>query len=126
VETSQSFKDWYAERKSMFDMEHQIHREKLDQGINGLEWLVLQVMLTPQRKESLKRWLEFLREFGQTDFDAVMRDVITMKPNSFYRKYQFNWWISFNDTMTYLCLLKNLNYDQYIKFINSIVWRRKK
>ncbi|AJG57594.1 hypothetical protein [Bacillus cereus] len=37
-------------------MEQEIIEEKLKQGINGFEWLVLQVVVDQERKESLETW----------------------------------------------------------------------
>lgn len=118
--TVKEFHRWYEERKVAFELENQIMLEKLSIGIDGIEWLVLQVVVNELKQESLDQWIRFLKMFNHTDTDAVMKDALTMKERRFYRKYKFNWWISVDETLTYLSLLKQRDYDHYFKFIQSL------
>ena len=118
--TVSEFHRWYEERKPGFDLESKIRDEKLAAGVNGVEWLVMQTLVTDDKKESLEQWLRFLPMYKQLNAEQVMKDAIKMDADSFYEKYEFNWWISIDETLTYLSLLKERNYDHYFNFIQSL------
>jgi len=46
-------------QEATLQVEMEIAEDKLKQGINGLEWLVMQVVVDDERKESLGRWMKF-------------------------------------------------------------------
>lgn len=115
-----SLNAWYEERKAAFEMENQILKDKLREGVNGVEWLVLQTMVTDDKKRSLEQWIFFLEMYKFTDIEAVMRDAILLKPKKFYKKYKCNWWISIDETLTYLSMLRKENYNRYFEFIQSL------
>lgn len=115
-----AFSNWYEERKAMIDVENQIMLDKLAQGVDGIEWLVLQTHVTDTDMESLDQWIKFLGMYGHKDVFVVMKDALTMDADSFYDKYEFNWWISVKDTMTYLCLLKERDYNRYFNFLSLV------
>jgi hypothetical protein len=102
----------------LFKLELQIQSDKLNQGINGLEWLVLSRNVTPLKIHTLNNWLEFASEFGY-EVEAIMKDAVNMDPDSFYRKHELNWWISIDETLTYLSLLRQQNYDKYFNLVRS-------
>jgi hypothetical protein len=111
--------DWYKLKKPMFDLENQIIDEKLKQGVNGLEWLVLQTQITETKMRMLSNWIEFVSKDGY-DVEAIMKDAITMDVDSFYSKYELNWWIAIDETLSYLSLLRQQDYDRYLNFICDI------
>lgn len=113
-------KNWLKEREATFELSNQILIEKLSMGIDGIEWLVMQTNPTELKKESLEQWLKFIKMYKHHDANSVMKDALIMKDHKFYRKYKFNWWISVDDTITYLTLLKERNYDEYFDFIKSL------
>lgn len=80
----------------------------------------MQIDLNLRRLESLNRWVEYLKMFNFTNIDQVMKDALLMNDKKFYRKYKFNWWISVDDTLTYLAVMKDRNYDWYFKFIKEL------
>lgn len=110
----------WEERKPSYEMEQQIRSEKLAAGIGGLEWLVMNTLATSEKQESLESWLFFLRMHKYHDIEQVMRDAIKLNDKKFYRKYKCNWWISIDETITYLSLLKDRNYDRYFNFIQTL------
>lgn len=114
-----SIHKWMAEREAAFAMENAIRDEKLSQGIDGLEWLVIQTNPTQDKKESLARWLRFIEMYRLIP-ETVMKDAIKLGPEPFYTKYQINWWITIEDTITYLALLRQRDYDNYFRFITTI------
>lgn len=97
----------------------QITEDKLKQGVNGLEWLVLQASPTEDDIYSLTRWMKVICKW-KLDSETVMKDAITMNSDSFYTKYEVNWWIAVDETITYLHLLKKQSYDKYFNFIMDI------
>lgn len=107
-----SFNDWYKEWEASYTMENQIREEKLKQGINGLEWLVLNTIPTDADFRALANWLEFVRDW-KLNSESIMRDAIVMDSNTFYEKHELNWWITIDETLTYLNLLRQRDYNQY-------------
>ncbi|MEV2910962.1 hypothetical protein ABNF65_20705 [Paenibacillus larvae] len=115
----QNFSSWYEERKAAFEMENQIIQDKLAQGVNGIEWLVLQTKLTPTKMTGLNNWIELVNEIENLDLESVMVDALAMDADAFYEKYELNWWISVDEAITYLSILKLRDYDQYFKFLQK-------
>ncbi|QHZ49906.1 hypothetical protein [Paenibacillus larvae] len=115
----QNFSSWYEERKAAFEVENQIIQDKLAQGVNGIEWLVLQTKLTSTKMNSLKDWMELVDEIENLDFECVMVDALAMDADAFYEKYELNWWISVDEAITYLSILKLRDYDHYFKFLQK-------
>ncbi|MBG9788514.1 hypothetical protein E1B06_14835 [Brevibacillus laterosporus] len=114
-----NFNDWYKERSASFAMENQIREEKLKQGVNGLEWLVLHTIPTETDRRTLANWFEMAHDW-KLNSDSIMKDAIVMDSTKFYEKYELNWWITISETITYLNLLKQRDYNNYFKFIMDI------
>lgn len=104
----------------MYALEREIISDKLAAGVNGVEWLVLNSNPKESRVKGLADWFEGLSLYGFTNHDAVMRDALTMDSDSFYTKYEFNWWISVSYALTYLTLLRNDDYDSYFDFLTTL------
>ncbi len=115
-----SFSKWYAEHKAVFDMEQMIINDKLKQGIDGIEWLVLQTDVNESMQYSLNRWLHHVTRFERLDVMVVMKDTLTMDSDSFYTKYCLNWWISIEETLTHLCLMRQSDYEKYFSFLMTL------
>ena len=66
-------------------MEQEIIEEKLKQGINGFEWLVLQVVVDQERKESLETWerLQILAAKKKVNSLTLFSDAIRMDAEAF-------------------------------------------
>lgn len=103
-----------------FDLEIKIMEEKVSQGVNGIEWLVMQKVVDESDLKSLAVWLKRAGNFGKREPEPIMLDALTMKSDPFYEKYQINWWISIDDILTYLYLLRQQDYDRYSEFIKEL------
>ena len=101
-------------------LEWGIIKDKLSQGVNGIEWLVLNYEPTKHRLDSLSDWFESLEAFGHRNADQVMLDALQMDDEAFYEIYEFNWWMSVSYTLTHLCLLRERSYDKYFVFLQRI------
>ncbi|MCU5222030.1 hypothetical protein [Bacillus tropicus] len=103
-------------------MEQEIIEEKLKQGINGFEWLVLQVVVDQERKESLETWerLQILAAKKKVNSLTLFSDAICMDAEAFYKIYELNWWMAFKEALTYFSLMRLRNYNAYSDVIKSI------
>jgi hypothetical protein len=110
----------FENSRSVFELKWQIIKDKLAQGINGVEWLVLHVEPNERRQHGLTEWIKLLQLYGHVDSAAVMKDALIMDSDCFYKKYEFNWWISISYTLTHLVLLKQRNYDRYFCFLQNL------
>lgn len=117
---SKSFTVYLKETEALRKMEWQIIEDKLKQGVNGVEWLVLNIQPKESRQRGLEDWFETLRAFGHLDPDAVMREALAMDADSFYKKYEINWWMAVSNTLTFLHFLKQRNYDSYFVFLEAM------
>ena len=118
-----NFENWKKVCQATYDAEWQIIGDKLGQGIGGIEWMVLQTLVRETDITSLNVWLLNVEKFKHKDAETVMIDALVMQPDLFYQKYQLNWWISIRDTLTYLNMLRQRNYDRYSDFIRKLEWR---
>jgi hypothetical protein len=108
------------EREANRVMEWEIIKDKLVQGINGVEWLILNITPKEHVKNSLSDWTEQIELFGHLSTKAVMVDALTMGSEDFYKRYEFNWWMSVSYTLTHLFLLKERNYEGYFDFLQTL------
>lgn len=115
----QNFSTWREKRRAAFEMENQIMQDKLAQGVNGVEWLVMHAKITPTKVKSLGYWLEFVNEVEEIEHESAMIDALIMNADTFYEKYELNWWMSVDEAITYLSILKLRDYDQYFKFLQK-------
>lgn len=60
------FEDWIKEREATSVMEKQIIADKLAEGINGIEWLVMQLLVNEKLMVFLNNWLEVVSDRYQT------------------------------------------------------------
>lgn len=109
----------------LFELEWQIIEDKLSLGVNGIEWLVMQVVLTEERILSLIPWTMRIVRTNNILFEEVVSDALTMSSAPFYEKYMLNWWISVDESLTYLSMLRKRDYDRYFKFIMQLQANRK-
>lgn len=107
-------------QKLLFDLEWQSINDKLSQGANGVEWLVLHTTPKSNNVRTLEDWMEQLAMYEHKDMHAVMRDALTIDSDSFFKKYEFNWWMSVRYTITYLIQLRQQDYNMYFQFIWSL------
>jgi hypothetical protein len=120
VITVGGFKDYMKENESAFRAENEIIAEKLAQGINGLEWLVMQVVVDYERMDGLNRFIKHCIRVDGKEFISVLKDAIVMHHEEFYEKHELNWWIAVDDSFTFLAFLKEKNYDEYFTLVQSI------
>ncbi|MEK4512891.1 hypothetical protein [Paenibacillus sp. FSL K6-2524] len=113
------FEDWIKEREATSVMEKQIIADKLAEGINGIEWLVMQLLVNEKLMVFLNNWLEVVSDRYQT-VEEIMKDALTMGHEEFYKLHELNWWISVRDSLTYLNLLRQRNYDEYFDFLQNM------
>lgn len=106
-------------QKLLSDLERQIINDKLSQGANGVEWLVLHTTPKPNNVKTLDDWLELIM-FDHKDIHAVMKDTVTLDSDSFFKKYELNWRMSVGYTITYLIMLRERDYNLYFEFIWSL------
>lgn len=117
---TQSWNEYWKTNEGAFNAENEIISEKLALGINGLEWLVLQKVVDEDSLRSLEMFKKHCERFYKLDFNALLKDAFRMDPDSFYDKYKINWWITIDDGITSLALLKERDYDRYFEFLQWI------
>ncbi|MED4456170.1 hypothetical protein [Metabacillus fastidiosus] len=97
-------------------------KEKFDKSKKRLEWIVNDVKLDDNKRESLARWMEFIQEISIyiEDHVELFKNAVRLDPESFYEEYELNWYIAFDHTLTFLAELKRQNYDTYVYFLKEI------
>ncbi|HDR7285474.1 hypothetical protein ACTFSJ_04355 [Bacillus cereus group sp. MYBK12-2] len=103
-------------------LEQEIIEEKLKQGINGLEWLVLQVVVDEERAESLISWerLQSLAAKKKVNSLTLFSDAIRLDAESFYEIYELNWWMALREALTYFSLMRMQRYDMYFEVMKNL------
>ncbi|WP_242317043.1 hypothetical protein [Bacillus cereus group sp. BfR-BA-01489] len=103
-------------------LEQEIIEEKLKQGINGLEWLVLQVVVDEERAESLISWerLQSLAAKKKVNSLTLFSDAIRLDEDSFYEIYELNWWMALREALTYFSLMRMQRYDMYFEVMKNL------
>lgn len=103
-------------------LEQEIIEEKLRQGINGLEWLVLQVVVDEERVESLMSWerLQSLAAKKKVNSLMLFSDAIRLDAESFYEIYELNWWMALREALTYFSLMRTQRYDMYFGVMKNM------
>ncbi|PWA12089.1 hypothetical protein DCC39_07515 [Pueribacillus theae] len=114
-----SFNQFLKDTEAIFKMENDIIADKLKQGVNGLEWLIMQVVIDDDRKESLSNYVRIL-EVTQTNKEQLFIDAAFMDHESFYEKHELNWWIAFDEALTYFSILKKSDYERYFDIMQTI------
>ncbi|MCU5610680.1 hypothetical protein OCF60_19680 [Bacillus paranthracis] len=103
-------------------LEQEIIEEKLKQGINGVEWLVLQVVVDEERAESLISWerLQSLAAKKKVNSLTLFSDAIRLDAESFYEIYELNWWMALREALTYFSLMRMQRYDMYFEVMKNL------
>jgi hypothetical protein len=101
-------------------LENQIYEDKLNYGINGLEWLVLQTEPDELMRESLWSYTRYVMDKHNYEFEKLIKDAFRMDNLKFHEKYKLNWWVTISEGLSYLSLLRKKNYDIYFDFIISL------
>lgn len=107
-------------REATYAMERQIITDKLADGIDGVEWLVLQVLVDERRIFKLNDWLELVHDIDKKEPESVMIDALSMQSDDFYDKHELNWWITVSVTLTYCSLLRQQDYDRYFNLLQKL------
>ncbi|WP_440118515.1 hypothetical protein [Paenibacillus sp. QZ-Y1] len=106
--------------ESLFGLEWSMIQDKLEQGANGVEWLVLNHISDSNVVRGLDGWIEGLQLYGHNDFHQVVLDTLSYDSEAFYEKYEFNWWLSVRYSFEYLSQLCARNYDTYFSIIQKL------
>lgn len=116
------FNSYLKRTEATYQAENEIIEDKLKQGINGLEWLVMQVKLDDECKESLEQWLGVAPLIAKEKRDPLelLMDSLFLDHESYYEKYELNWWIAIDEALTYLAVLKERNYESYFEVTQVI------
>ncbi|WP_025681149.1 hypothetical protein [Paenibacillus massiliensis] len=120
-----SFEEWRQKNSAAYDLENQIIADKLALGTNGVEWLVLQKHVNEHDIKSMDVWLMNVQKFKKKELETVILDGFCTTPDDFYEKYQINWWISVDESLNYLSLLRQRRYDQYFDLITKLQHKEK-
>ena len=114
-----AFEEYCKKNEAMFALEDEILYEKLSQGINGIEWLVL--MFHDGDSDTLDILRKICSKTG-IEFDRMVIDAFRMydDPDGFYDKYELNWWVTVDDCLSYLVHLRKNDYDRYFDMLMSI------
>lgn len=117
----EGFKAWSEKNEAILELESQITDDKLKQGINGIEYLVLNKDLTVAECD----WLERFRRVSkyrstEVNTDNIFIDALTMDSEDFYNKHNINWWIARDDAIVQLRLYYERDYDHYFKLLKNI------
>lgn len=115
-----SFNEYISQTEATWKVINDILQEKLNQGINGLEWLVMQVEVNERRRESLSQFTKFAERICKRDINQLFTHAITMDSDNFYKNHELNWWITVDEALTFLRILKERDYYTYLDYINQI------
>lgn len=115
-----SFSKWYEKSKATRDMEWAIIRDKLNEGINGIEWLVMQVELNDNYVERSAEWVNLVCDLENKNLEEVIKDALTLDFDTYQNKHELNWWISVKHSLTFLKLLKDHNYNNYSDLLKKL------
>jgi hypothetical protein len=113
------FNNFLDRTDAVYKAENEIIEDKLKHGINGLEWLIMQVILDEDAKESLAKCLKLLPKVAKDPLQ-VFGDAVRSDPDTFYDKHELNWWIMLDEALTYFALLKERDYDTYFDVLQEI------
>lgn len=115
------FQDYMNRSEAAYKAEKEIIADKLKAGINGLEWLVMNTIVDEKRSKSLKQWIESaaVRLYGKEPL-GLFTDAVKLDPDTFYDRYELNWYNTVDKALTYLSLLRERDYDRYFNFLQTI------
>lgn len=101
-------------------LENEMYMDKVKEGVNGVEWLVLQTDPDELMMESLDSFIRLMTGVYKFDIHELFKEAMTMNHSDFYKKNNLNWWSTVSEALTYLSLLRRSNYDMYSDFIKSV------
>jgi hypothetical protein len=90
----------------------EIVEDKLKDGINGLEWLVLQTIVDEELKQKLND--------AYIEFDGIDGFIARVKKALQKPKRSVTDWTVLHDLLTHLSLLRERKYDDYFELLNWI------
>jgi hypothetical protein len=91
--------------------------ECLAEGAPGLHDLVQSYELTDDRKYSLGSYLEMVQNVFKKDPMDLFYDAAKMDEDAFYDKHELNWWITIDEMLTFLAMMKESNYSTYARIV---------
>lgn len=106
------------EDKTINKLNQDIIDEKLSEGINGVEWLLLHTRTDEETKEYQQIWHEKIKNSkGGASVERLMIDNLLLSPREFYMKYEINWWASLEHTIYELQMMRENDYDSYFEWM---------
>lgn len=110
-----------AKHISTAALEMEIIKGKLAQGVNGVEWIVLNLQRSRSEEIDYMNWLNGKMRNGRIyNLTQMMLDVLTTDSDGFYEAYGWNWQIILYNTLLYLRMLKDEKYDLYFDFMKRL------
>ena len=109
------------ENELLFNLEWDIIKEKIAQGVNGIEWLVMTILTEQHVKDSHYIWnmrigCENVADSDQATIQIAINNFL-LSSDEFYKEHSCNWWISTKHAIYYLQMLKKNDYTRYLKFL---------
>jgi hypothetical protein len=89
----------------------------LGMGAPGLHDLVQSYELNDERKYSLGSYLEMVQDVFKKEPRDLFYDAARMDPDAFYNKHELNWWITIDEMLTFLAMMKESNYSTYARIV---------
>lgn len=117
----ENFQDYLNRSEAAYKAEKEIIADKLKEGINGLEWLVLNTLVDERQSDSLKKWTDsvMVRLCGKEPLELFI-EAIHLDPNIFSDRYKLSWIVTVYEALTYLSLLRERDYDCYFNIMQMI------
>lgn len=115
--------DSFLERtEATFKAEFEIQKDMLERGIDGLEWLIINTVVDDDSKKNLDDWIRLAPMLAKdtTNPIEILIDSVKVHEDKFYDKHGINWWITFDEALTYFALLKERDYNSYFKLLSKI------
>lgn len=113
------YNEWKKDKEALFRLEDEIIKDKLADGIDGLEWLVLNTLLTIDREESFHDFAAYVNS-KFFSIEKVIKDAVRLNPDTFHAKYKINWYIAIDEALTFLASVREKDYDVYFVFLDEI------
>lgn len=117
----ENFQDYVNRSKAVYQAEKEIIADKLKEGINGLEWLVLHTLVDERQSDSLKKWTEsvMVRLCGKKPLELFI-EAVRLDPETFCARYKLSWGVTIDQALTYLSLLRERDYESYFTIMQTI------
>ena len=117
----ENFQDYMNRSKAVYQAEKEIIADKLKDGINGLEWLVLHTLVDERQSDSLKKWTEsvMVSLCGKEPLELFI-EAVRLDPEAFCAQYKLSWGVTIDQALTYLSLLRERDYERYFNIMQTI------